>query len=57
MTKQELKELLKGSLTVESRTVDQFFAGRDGCMGYHALVTKTTVKFDGDVISETQNRA
>ena len=57
MTKQELKELLKGSLTVESITVNQFFAGRDGCMGYHSLVTKTTVKFDGDVISETQNRA
>jgi len=56
MTKQELKELLKDSLTVESTTYNQFFAGRDGCMGYHALVTETTVKFDGYIISETTDK-
>ena len=52
--KDQIKQILKESLRVSTKTERDYVEVRDGCGGFYALVTTTTVTFDGEVISEIQ---
>lgn len=50
---EQIKKILKENLKVTTSTCKEYKEGRDGCMGYVALTTKTIVMFGNEKISET----
>ena len=57
MTKEELKQLLKENLKIETTVKRAWFDGQDGCVGYYANVVKTTLFFDRETISCTETKS